>query len=348
MSTEETPISDEVITFKKRKRRGNLRAVDTDDVNEKEKSTADAEEVETDWTALDDFRELKKAKKRVQNGINILDLMNENNKKVVDKVKTEKRDGGLTDAKTLASELDLGNTFSIETNRRDEDAELMKYVEEELAKRRPQASEEGVSGSSASAKVHTSDDLLIRVIPEHLLKISSDAKAKSEEMLSGAMLSGIPEVDLGIEERIRNIEKTEAARTKLLQEKLRQLDKARGSNNDSDISLVPNNLASCFTRNNNIVQQAANATNHRFNLGSAPTTDKDMIEHFKEDKGNNSGYKQQVPKQTYEIEPVVVLGAEPQKVRIPNPIDKDKRMPGKDKPTDDYIFEKFRKQIKKH
>lgn len=348
---EETPVSEEV-TFKKRKRRGNLRAVESkpepDDAGKETIRNSDNEDEDlVDWTTLGDYRELKRAKRRVQNGINVLDLLNVSKKKTVDQVKPEKREGGLTDAKTLASELDLGNTFSIETNRRDEDAELMKYVEEELAKRRPQtAGEAGDSGIPSAVKLNATDDLLIRVIPEHLLKVSSEAKAKNEEMLSSQMLSGIPEIDLGIEERIRNIEKTEAARTKLLQEKIQQLDKAR-SRNESDVSLVPSNLASCFTRHNNIVQQAANASNHRFSQNSAPNTDKDMIEHFRDDSGSKGGNKAP-PKQTYDVEPVVVLGAEPQQVRLPKPMDKDRRMPGKDKPMDDYIFEKFRKHIKKH
>src|SRR5699024_531033 len=103
-------------------------------------------------------------------------------------------------------------------------------------------------------------------------------------------------------------------------------------------------LASCFTRNNNIMQQTANLSNHRFTLNSVPSENKDLMQHFI-NKESNMRHKQQPPRQSYDIEPVVVLGAEPQKVRLPKPIDKDKRVPGKDKPMDDYIFEKFKKQL---
>ncbi|OTF78825.1 C9orf78-like protein, partial [Euroglyphus maynei] len=57
--------------------------------------------------------------------------------------------------------------------------------------------------------------------------------------------------------------------------------------------------------------------------------------------------QQQQPVQQYDIEPVVVIGDEPLKVRLPKPMDKDNRMPGKDKPLDNYMFEKFKKHIKK-
>lgn len=50
-------------------------------------------------------------------------------------------------------------------------------------------------------------------LPEHL-RVSSTHR--SEEMLSNQMLNGIPEVDLGIEAKIKNIEATEAAKEKLI------------------------------------------------------------------------------------------------------------------------------------
>ena len=53
-------------------------------------------------------------------------------------------------------------------------------------------------------------------LPEHLRKSHSK---KNEEMLSSQMLSGIPEVDLGIDEKIRNIEATEFAKKRLAEER---------------------------------------------------------------------------------------------------------------------------------
>ena len=56
------------------------------------------------------------------------------------------------------------------------------------------------------------------------------------------MLSGIPEVDLGIEEKIRNIEATEAAK------KIAAEERAKGKHRPSEF--VPTNLAVNFKQPN--------------------------------------------------------------------------------------------------
>ncbi|KAH9392644.1 hypothetical protein TYRP_005729 [Tyrophagus putrescentiae] len=358
------------VTFKKRSRRGNQRstsaaAATKESASDLENSEAapekepekkleqkadndddDDDDDSVDWSTLDEFRALKQARRRqAGKGINILEL---NHLDEASKGAAKKREGGLTDVRSLlASELDLGNTFSLETNRRDEDAELMKYVEEELAKRKQQQQQQQAHPSSDPTNSQTvkpsphqlsSDELMLAVIPEHLIAVaasSEQAKEKTEEMLSSQMLSGIPEIDLGVEERIRNIEKTDAARTKLLQERLKVLKQQRAagitggatsafnssSSTDPMASLVPSNLASCFNRHN-IAHQAANAVNHRFNLNPndlpqsaaaiGDTTTGEVLEHFR------SNHR----KQEYEIEPVVVLGDEPQKIRLPKPMER--------------------------
>ena len=155
---------------------------------------------------------------------------------------------------------------------------------------------------------------------------------------------------MGIEERIRNIEKTEAARAKLLEEKLHQENKKlEHDSKDKDASFVPKNFASCFVRNNNILlQQNKSTQNHRFNMNSIPNENKDLLTLFNKSDVKNINLSKPPAAQTYNIEPVVRIGDEPQKIRMPKLLDKDKRMPGKDKPSDDYIFEKFKKQLKKY
>ena len=66
--------------------------------------------------------------------------------------------------------------------------------------------------------------------------------SRSEEMLSNQMLNGIPEVDLGIEAKIKNIEATEEAKERLLQ---MQKDKADGPSH-----FVPTNMAVNFVQHN--------------------------------------------------------------------------------------------------
>lgn len=87
-------------------------------------------------------------------------------------------------------DLHLGTSFAAETNRRDEDADMMKYIETGLKKRKGIVEQE-----EQKAKPKNAEDCPYE-LPENI-RVSS-AK-KTEEMLSNQMLSGIPEVDLGIE-----------------------------------------------------------------------------------------------------------------------------------------------------
>ena len=67
----------------------------------------------------------------------------------------------------------------------------MKYIEAEMKKRK------GVTESSKVDEKHlTPEECALMAVPEYLRKTVAK---KSEEMLSNQMLSGIPEVDLGIE-----------------------------------------------------------------------------------------------------------------------------------------------------
>ena len=85
----------------------------------------------------------------------------------------------------------------------------------------------------------TKEDMLYEV-PQHI-----DVKSKimkSEEMLSSQMLSGIPEVNLGIEAKMRNIEATEEARQKVQQE--------MSQKRSEPTVMVPTNMATNFLLHN--------------------------------------------------------------------------------------------------
>ncbi|XP_046908179.2 uncharacterized protein LOC124489827 [Dermatophagoides farinae] len=372
---------DEKIVFKKRKRK--IESVKKIKIQDDDDDDDDGGGDSIDWTALDELRELQKSRKRITKGIDVMDLLKQDMIMAKNKQNDGEKNGdkvlyGLTDSKTLlANELDLGNTFSLETNRRDEDAEMMKYVDEELAKRRSMANDDlNDGGHNETSSLQSSDltkDLLVKSMPDHLLQLINNTKSKNEEMLSSQMLSGIPEVDLGIEERIKNIEKTEAARNKLIEKRIqREMEKLSDTTNATDsndptkdLSFAPKNLASCFNyRQNNLLHTSNNIgnnnsmPNHRFNLQSMSTDNKELISHFidkeerkaqgkSRDHHHHHHHRDQQSVQQYDIEPVVVIGDEPLKVRLPKPMDKDNRMPGKDKPLDNYMFEKFKKHIKK-
>uniref|UniRef100_A0A1B6CU88 Uncharacterized protein n=2 Tax=Clastoptera arizonana TaxID=38151 RepID=A0A1B6CU88_9HEMI len=114
-------------------------------------------------------------------------------------------------------------------------------------------------------------------------------------MLSNQMLSGIPEVDLGIEAKIRNIEATEDAKLKLLWD--------RHSKKDGPSQFVPTNMAVNFVQHN------------RFNIEeSGPPKKRDKTEPDK---------------------------------KKPAVVEKRSRENG-EKATDDYHYEKFKKQFRRY
>lgn len=69
----------------------------------------------------------------------------------------------------------------------------MKYIEVELSKRKGQKDNDE---DTTKNKYCSPEEAALMAVPTHLTASSSQ---KSEEMLSNQMLSGIPEVDLGIE-----------------------------------------------------------------------------------------------------------------------------------------------------
>nr|XP_045362794.1 telomere length and silencing protein 1 homolog isoform X2 [Camelus bactrianus] len=190
---------------------------------------------------LEETREVQNLRKR-PNGVSAVALL------VGEKVQEETtlvddpfqmKTGGMVDMKKLKErgkdkiseeeDLHLGTSFSAETNRRDEDADMMKYIETELKKR-------------------IAEDCLYE-LPENI-RVSS-AK-KTEEMLSNQMLSGIPEVDLGIDAKIKNIISTEDAKARLLAEQ-------QNKKKDSETSFVPTNMAVNYVQHNRFYHEELNA-----------------------------------------------------------------------------------------
>ncbi|XP_046450549.1 telomere length and silencing protein 1 homolog [Daphnia pulex] len=213
--------------------------------------------------------------------------------------------GGMADMKAVkagkqnsssaddAYETGIGTQFSVETNTRDEDAEMMKYIEEQLAKRKGLMQED----EDKSNKYLTPEEIAFSSVPEYLRVKSS---VQSEEMLSNQMLSGIPEVDLGIEAKIKNIEATEEAKQKLLQERLRK--------KDGPSMFVPTNMAVNFVQHN------------RFNIEESGPPRKKRAE---------ASVKPAVP------------------VELPKRLDNVGGKKEHDKASDDFYFEKFRRQFRR-
>lgn len=106
-------------------------------------------------------------------------------------------------------DLVLQDTFAQETAVMVEDPNMLRYVEQELAKKRGKNID---AENQVENEVKRAEDELYK-IPEHL-----KAKKRSSEENSTQWTTGIAEIQLPIEYKLRNIEETEAAK-KLLQEK---------------------------------------------------------------------------------------------------------------------------------
>uniref|UniRef100_A0A915IJ38 Uncharacterized protein n=1 Tax=Romanomermis culicivorax TaxID=13658 RepID=A0A915IJ38_ROMCU len=141
-------------------------------------------------------------------GQNLRCLLND----IKDVQKMRKRPPGLN--KEPGIEEGIKQTFSKESHLRDEDEEMRKYVEEELIRRKSGDKKDEKISDKSAVSTDPVDDILMQ-LPDHLKRYQSK---KTEEMLSNQMLCGIPEVDLGVDAKIRNIEETEAAKLKLLKE----------------------------------------------------------------------------------------------------------------------------------
>lgn len=120
------------------------------------------------------------------------------------------------------------------------------------------------------------------------------------------MLSGIPEVDLGIEAKIKNIEATEEAKQKLLDQKNRK--------DNMPSHFVPNNIAVNFVQHNRCELMIAQDCVH---LIADSIVSVNVVDSRKR---------------------------RPQESSQQKPLNKEQ----KKKATDDYHYDKFRKQFRKH
>lgn len=137
--------------------------------------------------------------------------------------------------KAVEDSYSVGTQFSKETHIRDEDDEMRKYIETEMEKRKGGGDDE--DDKDTTPQYLTPEDAALMALPEHLRKSTFK---KDQQMLSAQMLTGIPEVDLGIEAKIKNIERTEQAKAKLLRES--------GMNKNAPSEMVPTNFAANFVQ----------------------------------------------------------------------------------------------------
>ncbi|XP_030766000.1 telomere length and silencing protein 1 homolog [Sitophilus oryzae] len=282
--------SKESTIFKPKKRKNLRQRIKTEE--------SDDEETIAISNKLGEMREVQNLRKR-PHGVSVIGLALGTKVSVeeeaVNKDPFKAQAGGMVNMQALKSgkvkqvddayDTGIGTQFSVETNKRDEDEEMMKYIEEELSKRKGKSEKEEIPSKITSRNTYLApEEAALQAVPKHLRE--SSAK-RSEEMLSNQMLSGIPEVDLGIEAKIKNIEATEEAKLRLLWEKQNK--------SDGPSQFVPTNMAVNFVQHN------------RFNIEQAELVKK--------------------------------------KAKIETDASKPKKKD--EKATDDYHFERFKKQFRR-
>ncbi|KAL0829842.1 hypothetical protein ABMA28_003325 [Loxostege sticticalis] len=298
---EETKPDVEEIKFKPVKKKNLRQRIKDDDSDDEEHILAKLEEA----------KEIQKLRER-PNGISVIALATGQKTTVEDEVTCKDpfkvKAGGMVNMQALKSgkvkqvddayDTGIGTQFSAETNKRDEDEEMMKYIEEQLAKRKEGHNQDRKEyDNNDSLKYLSPEEAALLSLPEHLRMSSTH---RSEEMLSNQMLSGIPEVDLGIDAKIKNIEATEEAKMKLLWE--------RHNKKDAPSQFVPTNMAVNFVQHN------------RFNMDD--NSKKRKVEKPAEVKTETSVIDDNVEK--------IVKKAKGEKA------------------TDDYHYEKFKKQFRRY
>jgi len=152
---------------------------------------------------------------------------------------SDEEDGGAEKKRRL---LNHGN-FQGETGTVDVDKHMMAYIEAEMSRRRAEAAAANSAMSERAGFEQPIDEGTVRraiLNPEdELYKIAEQYKelqkkpviTEKEEgnvTLSAAMLSSIPEVDLGVESKLKNIEETERAKRMVYDQKQRDREARAG------------------------------------------------------------------------------------------------------------------------
>ncbi|KLT43126.1 hypothetical protein CC85DRAFT_68287 [Cutaneotrichosporon oleaginosum] len=116
------------------------------------------------------------------------------------------------DEATRAARKVMSNNFTQQTNALDTDKHMMAYIDKEMAKRKGIEETEKVEKVDAHGELYAIAD---RYMGEKAVTEAEEGTMKN----SLGMLSAVPEVDLGMDNRLRTIEETEKAKRALLERK---------------------------------------------------------------------------------------------------------------------------------
>ncbi|KAH7057459.1 hepatocellular carcinoma-associated antigen 59-domain-containing protein [Linnemannia elongata] len=263
---------------------------------------ATAQDDEPEGLSLDELIELRKFRQRPA-GIAAVDLLvgdTTGKKKKKDKIVAADpykllSGGGLVDMDEVrrneegesSTKSGMMNTFTKQTNALDVDKHMMKYIEDEMKKRRGEAGD-AEDAYEQPGNYNGDTDILDEL---GIRKTAPRPEQEGNVQLSTTMLTAIPEVDLGMDARLRNIEETEKAKRKLFEERTttnitanerfsqpayipsdserisHHRQNNRNSNNNNNNS---NNRNNNYNNNNSSNQSGGGVPNHRFqNYGNS-------------------------------------------------------------------------------
>ncbi|WVQ78387.1 hypothetical protein IAT38_000473 [Cryptococcus sp. DSM 104549] len=129
------------------------------------------------------------------------------------------------------------NNFTQQTNALDVDKHMVAYIESELAKRRGQVNDAAAAGKPEPEAFDPQAELY-KITEKYYLeekkKKTGDDDDEGNVTNSLGMLTSIPEVDLGMDNRLRNIEMTEKAKREMLEIRKQEAAAAAARKNEED------------------------------------------------------------------------------------------------------------------
>ncbi|KAF9955710.1 hypothetical protein BGZ72_003469 [Mortierella alpina] len=236
-------------------------------------------DTEPEGLTLDELIELRRLRQRPA-GIAATDLLagdTTGKKKKKDKVVAAdpwklSSGGGLVDLDEVrrqeegeSTKSGILNSFTKQTNVLDVDKHMMKYIEEEMKKRRGETGESEDNSKDQSDR-HGDADILDEL---GIRKTAPKPEQEGNVQLSTTMLTAIPEVDLGMDARLRNIEETEKAKRKLFEtQTTTRINTERPAYVPSDSERISHHQQNRRQNNNNNSNsnnyQDGGGSNHRF------------------------------------------------------------------------------------
>ncbi|KAI0660734.1 hepatocellular carcinoma-associated antigen 59-domain-containing protein [Cubamyces menziesii] len=206
-------------------------SIEREDESSAPEEPQDQTEEKLDIADLIELRKLRKARE----GIDVAKLYKGDLKKKRKRPKEEEVVAGLrpgapvdhddedaedTEAKTR--KVVRSNNFTQQTNALDVDKHMMAYIEENMKLRRGAKEEPKKDEGQADPLAE-----VFKITEKYKAQTQKKAQEEGSVTNSLAMLTAIPEVDLGMDARLKNIEETEKAKRMIAEqrkEKQRQLD----------------------------------------------------------------------------------------------------------------------------